>query len=86
MAYPMERSAQHRALEARFNPVIRVGAPTMPGTQSPVTLRCDQSVGVVSVPDWTSPSDRLARDAAITQVTLESIRVTASFIGLEPEV
>ncbi len=86
MAYPMERSAKHLAPEARFNPVIQVGAPTTPGTHSPVTLRCDQSVGVVSLPDWTSPSERLARDAAITQVTLENIRVTASFIGLEPEV
>ena len=85
-ASPMERSAQHLAPEARFNPVIRVGTPTMPGTHSRVSLHCDPSVGVVSVPGWASPSERLARDAAITQVTLENIRVTASFIGLEPEV
>jgi len=58
----------------------------MPGTHSRVSLHCDPSVGVVSVPGWASPSERLARDAAITQVTLENIRVTASFIGLEPEV
>ena len=58
----------------------------MPGTHSRVSLCCDQSVGVVSVPGWTSPSERLARDAAVTQVTLENIRAAASFIGLEPEV